>query len=404
MQTIDYAPTILTLAVAGSGALVGGVVYAAARWGARQARTVRALAGAGEQLVVVRPVVGGVCTPLSLPERFADLFVERPRPEAFTPGGAPLPLWRVEVDGAVEALRARVLAAPTRSAAAACEVEGRRLQLLGTLLGGGRVEGADLLVVVREMGADSVRVNRLETAAFLSGGVVHDLNNLLNTLVMHAELGRERAEAAPQAAAHFERIRAASRRATELTGLIRRYLREDGTAAGGGAGGARDARAPQRVPVRVAAAVDEVVGLLRPAIPRRVRVELELDPTAVVAGEPVHLHQIVSNLVLNAVQALAQSGRDDARVRVVVTSTPRAHGGGEVELTVTDNGPGLPAAVRERCFEPFFTTKVPGDGTGLGLAVVHALVTDALGGTVTAEDAPGGGALFRIRIPTLGRP
>src|SRR5690349_12729735 len=111
---IEYAPTVLTLAVAGSGALIGGFVYAAPRGGARQERAVRALAAAGDQLVAVRPVAGGVCTALSLPEPLADLFVERPRAEAFRQAGAPLPLWRVEVDTAVEALRQRVLAAPTR--------------------------------------------------------------------------------------------------------------------------------------------------------------------------------------------------------------------------------------------------------------------------------------------------
>jgi signal transduction histidine kinase len=387
LPAIDYAPTVLTLAVAGSGALVGGIVYAATRWGARQARTARALASAGDQLVAVRPLAGGRCTPLSLPAHLADLFVEPPRPESFAPGGAPLPLWRAEVDAAVEALARDVLATPSHSAARTCDAGGRSLQLLGTLLGDGAVEEADLLVVVRELGADAVRVNRLQTAAFLSGGVVHDLNNLLNTLAMHAALGRERAAAAPQAAVHFDRIRAAGERATELTELIRRYLRDD-----------RHAPAA-RTPVRVATAVEEVVGLLRPAVPRRVRLELDLDPAAVIACEPVHLHQIVSNLVLNAVQAL--DGRPVGRVRVSVTAARSLGGGGVAELCVVDDGPGLPPAVRARCFEPFYTTKPAGEGTGVGLAVVHALVTDALGGTIAVEDVPGGGACFRIRVPTL---
>src|SRR5690348_16447998 len=135
LSPIGYAPTVLTLAVVGSGALIGGIVFAATRWGTRQARTVRALATAGEQLVAVRPVAGGPCTALSLPAQFADLFVERPRADAFRPAETPLPLWRHEVDAAVEALRERVLAAPTRSAAVDCDVDGRRLHLLGTLLG-----------------------------------------------------------------------------------------------------------------------------------------------------------------------------------------------------------------------------------------------------------------------------
>lgn len=389
VSPLDYAPTVLTLAVAGSGALVGGAIWAATRWGTRQARTVQALAAAGEQLVAVRPVAGGPCTPLSLPARLADLFVERPRAACYVPGGAALPLWRPEMDAAVERLRERVLATPTHSATLVCDAGTRPIQLLGTLLGDGEPAEADLLVVIRELGTDHVRVNRLQTAAFLSGGAVHDLNNLLNTLAMHAELGRERADLAPVAAVHFERIRTASQRAAELTGLIRRYLRDDGGSAPAGA----------RVPVRVAAAVEEVVNLLRPTIPRRLHIELALDPTAVVAGEAVHVHQVVSNLLLNAVQALA--GRDAGCIHVAVETHPDPHGGGLVELRVCDDGPGLSTAARTRCFEPFFTTRGPNEGTGIGLAVVHALVTDAFGGTVTVDDAPGGGACFRIRIPTL---
>ncbi|HEX3156981.1 MAG TPA: PAS domain-containing sensor histidine kinase [Gemmatimonadaceae bacterium] len=333
--------------------------------------------------VVVQPLRGGIFTPLCLPPRFADLFTA-PVP----PSDEPLPPFVPAMFRAIDALRDAVLATPTHSASVAREAAGRQLQLLGTVLGAGLLEEADLLVVVRDVGPDARRVNRLETAAFLSGGVVHDLNNLLNTLGMHAEMGRERAGPSSQAALHFERIGIACQRATELTSLMRRYLRRDSV------------ESTVLRPLPVSVAVEEAVGLLRPSIPRGVRVLQDLDPTAVIAGEAVQIHQVVSNLVLNAVHAVA--GLKPAVIRVSVARVPGTKGEcGAVELVVEDNGPGISPAVRERCFEPFFTTKSVEQGTGLGLAVVHAIVSEALGGTIAVDTAVGGGARFTLRFPAL---
>jgi signal transduction histidine kinase len=333
--------------------------------------------------VVVQPLKGGAFTPLCLPPRFADLFTA-----SLPPAGEPLPQFVPAMLRAIDALRDAVLATPTHSASVEREAAGRQLQLLGTVLGDGLLEEADLLVVVRDVGPDARRVNRLETAAFLSGGVVHDLNNLLNTLGMHAEMGRERAGPSSQAAVHFERIGVACQRASELTSLMRRYLRRD------------PLEELARRPLPLSAAVEEAVGLMRPSLPRGVRVQLELDPEAAIAGEAVQIHQVVSNLVLNAAHAV--SGRKPAVIRVSVGRMAGGKGeGSSVELVVEDNGPGISPAVRARCFEPFFTTKSVDQGTGLGLAVVHAIVSEALDGTISVDDAPGGGARFTLRFPAL---
>ncbi|HEX5830541.1 MAG TPA: HAMP domain-containing sensor histidine kinase [Gemmatimonadaceae bacterium] len=332
--------------------------------------------------VFVQPMSGGNYTALCLPHRFSDLFTATP----VATGAEALPPFVPAMVESFAQLRERVLATPTHSAAVDREIGGRHLQILGTLLGDGTLEEADLLLVVRDLGPDAKRVNRLETAAFLSGGVVHDLNNVLSMLIMHAEMGRERVGTPAQAAVHFDRISTACQRATELTGLMRRYLRREDT----------DDQRPAPA-LRVGEAVEEAVNLLRPSISRGIRVYLELDRDVAIAAEAVHVHQVVSNLVLNAAQALA--GHATPRIRVIVARAADAPG--QVELTVEDNGPGMLPAVRERCFEPFFTTKSAGEGTGLGLAVVHGIVTEALGGTVSVEDAPGGGSRFRLRIPAV---
>jgi signal transduction histidine kinase len=236
-------------------------------------------------------------------------------------------------------------------------------------------------VSLAEAGPDVARYNQLESAALLSSGVAHDLMNVLHTLVMHAEIGNDRAQLSV-VRTHFERIHAGSVRASELVSLMRRYLRGERTTGS------------ERMAVAPATIVEEVVELLRPAIPHDLTVIQELDPTCAVLAEPIHVHQIVLNLVSNAVHAL--DGWPAPRVTISV-----AHAGDCVQLVVADNGPGLAPAVRERAFEPYVTTKAERGGSGLGLAVVHTLVAEALGGDVRVDDAPGGGARFTVTLPAL---
>jgi signal transduction histidine kinase len=368
-------PFMLGVAVFVLGTLVGvGVAYAT-RWGARQARTARAVAEAAGQLVAVRPIAGGACTPLCVPGKLAYLFAE-PAVE----GSETLPPWQPDVAKAVDALCERVLASPSQSATFETDVAGHRVRLVGACI----AEGEQVLIAVSEAGPDVARVNRIESAALLSSGVVHDLLNVLNTLVLHAEVGYERA-VIPAARTHFDRIRTAGNRAADLASLMRRYLRGESTAH------------VERVHVRVSGIVEEVVELLRPSIPRSLELSLILDADTVVLAESVHVHQVVLNLVVNAIQAL--DGRPSPRITIHAARC--ADDPSLVELIVADNGPGLPPSVRERCFEPFFTTKL-GSGTGLGLAVVRTLVEDALRGAVVLDDTPGGGARFVVRVPAAG--
>jgi signal transduction histidine kinase len=366
---LPLAPTLLVVSLVVGAAFIGLAVCLAARWGARTARTARAVAEAAGQLVVIRPIGGGDCTPICVPPPLAYLFT--------TPvvHGATLPPWRPDVLAAIEALSERVMVAPSQSATLEADAADHRLRLVGARIS----DGEQILVAVSEAGPDVARVNRIESAALLSSGVVHDLLNVLNTLVLHAEVGYERA-VAPVARTHFDRIRTAGGRAADLASLMRRYLRGE-------------AAVVALEEVRVSAIVQEIVELLRPSIPRSLELTLALVDDSAVLAEPVHVHQVVLNLLVNALQALEGRPAPRITVRVTCEGDPRT-----VELTISDNGPGLPASVRERCFEPFFTTK-QGRGTGLGLAVVRSLVEDTLRGRVQADDAPGGGARFVVRIP-----
>jgi signal transduction histidine kinase len=383
IEPLAYAPTAFTLAFVGAGAVVGAGLVLAARWGVRHARHARALAAAGGHLVVLRGA-SGVCEPLAVPPRFVPLFTALPIP------GSPLPPWRPELAAALEQLAAQARETDAEAVSVACDAAGFALRLVGLRAG----EGSALIVRIAEAGPDAARVNRLETAALLSGGLAHDLRNVLNTLVLHAEVAGDQVHAPARVSTHLDRMKVGALRAADLVALLRRHLRDE---------------APTTVarPVALAETVREVVDLLRPGFPRGLTVahdELAAD-AVVLAHEPVQLHQLVLNLVLNAQQALA--GRPGARVDVAVTLDEAGDDGespgATAVLVVEDNGPGMPADVRARCFEPHYSTRRAEGGTGLGLAVVRTIAADVLRGHVRASESAAGGARFEVRLPALSR-
>ena len=153
--------------------------------------------------------------------------------------------------------------------------------------------------------------------------------------------------------------------------------------------------------VRLPALVAEVLQLLRPTWPAELEVVTHLPPqTGWILASPVQLHQVVTNLLVNAVQAM-RSGPRRLEVRVEPVQVDQAYAdpklalarGRYVQLTVSDTGHGMDAATRERIFDPFFTTK--GYGTGLGLTVVQRIVKDH-GACIRVSSEPGRGTTFRL--------
>ena len=122
---------------------------------------------------------------------------------------------------------------------------------------------------------------------------------------------------------------------------------------------------------------------------KRVQVDQRLGPLPLVACYPAKINQVVMYLVSNGIDAAPEGGR------VIVTTQSLDV---RVQITVQDNGPGVPEEIRGRIFDPFFTTKPIGEGTGLGLSISYGIVHDH-GGTIEVIDAPGGGALFKVVIP-----
>ncbi|MEP2030508.1 MAG: ATP-binding protein [Paracoccaceae bacterium] len=221
-----------------------------------------------------------------------------------------------------------------------------------------------------------VRAQKLEAVGQLAGGVAHDFNNILTTIVGSSHLAALDAPEGSELAGEIEQIAIAARRAKSIVNELLTFARRE-------PGESR--------PVNLVAIVEEVTGLLKASLPPTVTIEIDCPKAYMVVGDPTHLHQIIMNLCRNAAEAMAG---ERGTIRVSVAST----GKGRAVLEVADNGPGMTEDIRKHLFEPFFTTKPLGKGSGLGLAVVFGLV-DEMNGTIIVESEPGEGAVFRIELP-----
>ncbi|MEN6525655.1 MAG: PAS domain S-box protein [Candidatus Polarisedimenticolia bacterium] len=242
----------------------------------------------------------------------------------------------------------------------------------------------------RRLEAQLIGAQRMEALGTLAGGIAHDLNNVLAPIVMAAELLRSELRE-PRAAALVETIETAAQRGA---GVVRQVL----TFARGSKG--------ERVALDPSRAVREVARIVVETFPRSIELMVAApDNLGPVEADPSQLHQVLLNLLVNARDAMPSGGllRLAARGEELPVNDPRlsfgAQPGDYVVFAVSDSGPGVPPELRERIFEPFFTTKEVGRGTGLGLSTVHAIVRGQ-GGFVRVDDAPGGGALFEVFLPS----
>jgi two-component system NtrC family sensor kinase len=145
----------------------------------------------------------------------------------------------------------------------------------------------------------------------------------------------------------------------------------------------------ERKRASVSECIDSVLTILAHRAIGRIKIETECGPPDALECYPALLNQVLLNLVANSIDAIQGPG---------TISIKAGTEGSEYVITVTDTGSGIPAELRNRVIEPFFTTKGVGEGTGLGLSIAHAIVKKHEG-TLTLQDAPGGGTLAAIRIP-----
>jgi PAS domain S-box-containing protein len=243
----------------------------------------------------------------------------------------------------------------------------------------------------------TIRNDRVMALGTLAASVAHEINNPLAYVLAQAEAADLEVDVLDGLMAKMQgpevvAARAALERLKERLAPVR-----SGTARI--AGITRDLRTFSRPedsslsPVDMRGVVLTVLKLMGKEVEARARLLLELQPTRPVMGNEARLVQVVLNLVVNAIQALPVGSVETNEVHLRTRDD-----GAQVLLEVSDSGPGVPVADRDRIFEPFFTTKEIGKGTGLGLFVCRNIV-QGLAGDVEVLDRPAGGALFRVTLP-----
>lgn len=231
-----------------------------------------------------------------------------------------------------------------------------------------------------------VRAQKLEAVGQLAGGVAHDFNNILTTIVGASHLAALDAPEGSDLAQEIDQIEIAARRAQSLVRELLTFARRE---------------PGKRQPVLLDEIVSEVLMLLRASIPPLVELRYTANAAPLtVLGDPTHLHQIIMNLCRNAAEAMTGA---TGIVEVTVTDDAPPEDMARdrvawVRLQVRDNGPGMQPQTLKHLFDPFFTTKPLGKGSGLGLAVVFGLVEE-MEGVITVDSAPGAGARFDIYLP-----
>jgi len=233
---------------------------------------------------------------------------------------------------------------------------------------------------------------KMESLGTLAGGIAHDFNNILQPIMLFAEDVADMLPADSPAQDSLSSIIDAAERAAALVRQILDFSREEATPI---------------EPHDIRDLVADAVHLVRRTIPSSVVVESELDRETGDCGlNPGTVTQILSNLAVNASDAMDGKGLLRIELEPVrITKAREGHGlrlppGDYACLSVTDTGCGMPAWLVDRIFEPFFTTKPVGEGTGLGLSVVHGLVRQH-DGAVFVATAPGEGTRFDIYLPIL---
>ena len=235
------------------------------------------------------------------------------------------------------------------------------------------------------------QAQKLQAMGTLAGGIAHDFNNILAAILGNAQLLQMMLPPADQGQGTVSQILVASHRAKDLVQQILMFSRQ---------------REQSRQSLQLGPLVREATKLIGVSLPPSVQLQMtvpaDLPP---VLADATQVHQVIVNLCTNAVHAMRQDG---GTLQLILAETalpenssyskPNLPAGRYVCLTVADSGHGMDAATLERIYEPFFTTKPVGEGTGLGLAVVHGIMQSSEGG-ISVTSQPGQGTTFRLYFP-----
>jgi signal transduction histidine kinase/ActR/RegA family two-component response regulator len=238
------------------------------------------------------------------------------------------------------------------------------------------------------------QAQKLEAIGTMAGGIAHDFNNILAGIMGYAEIVlRDLDEQqAPKSCNNLRNILSAGERARRLIERILTFSRQS---------------EGKRQPVNLALTLEDVLQLIRVSLPSTITIEQHIHDTGTVLADPIQIHQLFMNLCTNAGHAMKKDGGtlvitlDTHHLDADFTANhPELTVGDYARIQIADTGQGIPEHLFDRIFDPFFTTKRKGEGTGLGLSMVHGIVT-AMHGLITVDSQEGHGTCFTIYLHTI---
>jgi signal transduction histidine kinase/ActR/RegA family two-component response regulator len=257
----------------------------------------------------------------------------------------------------------------------------------------------DILTIIRDITDKRkiekrlIQAQKMEAIGTLAGGIAHDFNNLLFIISGYAEMSMGDLPVGNRIVGNMAQVRKASSRAKELVKQILTFSRIE---------------EEKKKPMLIQPIIKEALAMLRASLPSTIEIRKEIhDDCKCVSADPTRIHQIIMNLCTNAYHAMREKG---GVLEVVLRGITLDTGdtadhlylspGRYIMLKVSDTGKGIEESVIERIFEPYFTTKSKGEGTGMGLAMVHGIVK-SLGGAINVLNEPGKGATFYVYLPEV---
>lgn len=246
----------------------------------------------------------------------------------------------------------------------------------------------------RNMEVQLRQTHKMEAIGTLAGGIAHDFNNILGIILGYTELVMDDVPEWNPARQNLEEIRIAGIRARDVVRQLLSFARKTDQ---------------ERKPTIINSIIIEVLKLLRSSIPASIEIRHNLTKgSAIILADPTQLNQVMINLLTNAAHAMEKDGgilEINMESVNLTESTAQFHDlspGPYVKLSVSDTGSGIGPEIKDRIFDPYFTTKEVGEGSGMGLAVVHGIIMNHKG-AISVDSELGKGTTFTIFLPTSKR-
>lgn len=232
---------------------------------------------------------------------------------------------------------------------------------------------------------------KMHAIGTLAGGIAHDFNNILTAIIGYSEVSKLKVMDNPDATESLDEVLQAAGRAKMLVKQILSFSRQSNH---------------EMQPLSVVPLLKEVLKLLRASLPTTIEIKQNVDPdTGIVQADSTQIHQVIMNLCTNAAHAMHEKGgvlevsvKNVALNEKIIAGHKNMKPGAYMQLTISDTGHGIPDDIIDAIFDPYFTTKTKGEGTGLGLSVVHGIVKNH-GGIITVRSELDVGTAFDVYLP-----